>query len=152
MNQGSIGRNAVITRLESVLGTTARFRLPNPYHPESNNENFLVNGYAVAMDQAQNTDRLVNGFASVKRVLKVVLTRQYFAKESDFAAKAAAEDQLFDDQAALINDFEQDPSLNGQVMYTRYESDGGIETVESGTGRFIMLRSDFSVEYLQKFT
>lgn len=144
----------LLTRIETVLDTAADgyFRLPNPYKPEENNERFLIKGYAIALGPASNTNRFVNCKFSISRQVTVVLTRQYFAREDDAEAKADAELALFEDQYKLINDLEQDISVNGQTMYTRYETDGGIEYVQGNTDRFLMLRTQINLEYIETFT
>lgn len=146
--------DAFVTRIETVLDTVTNgyTRLPNPYKPEENNDLFLKKGYGITMGAGSNTNRTVNCKFSVQRTTTIVLTRLYEAREDDAVAKAAVEKLLFEDQYALINDFEQDISINGQTMYTRWESDGGIEYVSGETDRFLMLRTTFLLEYLEAFT
>ncbi len=149
----STAYDAILTRIETVLdvNTNGFFRLSNPYKPEENNERFLVKGYGIVMGPGSNTNRTVNCKFSVERTLTVVLTQQYYAREDDAAAKAETEKALFESQYLLINDFEQDISVNGTTMYTRWVSDGGIEYVQGTTDRFLMLRTDFALEYLETF-
>jgi hypothetical protein len=149
----STAYDALLGRVETVLDTAAQgyFRLPNPYKPDENNQRFLVKGYAIAMGGSVNTQRFVNCKFSINRTMTVILTRQYFAREDDADAKADAEKALFEDQYSLINDFEQDISINGQTMYTRYVSDSGIEYVQGDNDKFIMLRTEFALEYIETF-
>lgn len=149
----STAYDAMITRIETVLdvATNGHTRLPNPYKPEENNELFLKKGYGLAILGAENTNRFVNCKFSIQRTMQVVLTRQYFAREDDAVAKSTTEKELFEDQYLLINDFEQDISINGQTMYTRYVTDGGIEYVQQGTDKFLMLRTDVLLEYIETF-
>lgn len=146
--------DAILSRIETVLDTTAQgwFRLPNPYKPEENSERFLDKGYGIALGSGANTNRVVNCKFSIERNFTIVLTRKFFALEADPAAKAVTEKQLFEDQYALINDFEQDISINGSTMYTRYVSDGGIEYVSGEKDNYLMIRTEFAVEYLESFT
>jgi len=150
----STAYDAFVTRIETVLdvATNGHTRLSNPYKPDENNERLLVKGYGIVMGPGSNTNRQVNCKFSVSRQMEIVLTRQYFAREDDAVSKADTEKALFEDQYLLINDFEQDISINGQTMYTRWESDSGIEYVSSATDRFLMLRTTFSLEYLENFT
>jgi hypothetical protein len=146
--------DAFVLRIETVLNVVALgyTRLPNPYKPEENSEILLRQGYGIVFGPANNTNRQVNCKFSVSRQMEIVLTRQYYAREDDAVSKSTAEKQLFEDQYLLINDFEQDISINGQTMYTRWESDGGIEYVSAGTDRFLMLKTTFALEYLELFT
>lgn len=144
--------DALLTRLDTLYPSLSGWnRLPNPYKPEENTELFLRQGYGVAMGPGQNTNRQVNCKFSVSRDMVVILTRKYDALENDAVGKAVTEKQLFEDQYALINDLEQDISINGQTMYTRYISDGGIEYVRGDTDRFLILRTVFSLEYMETF-
>ena len=154
MSQITVAYDAFLARIETVLGTVAGgyFRLPNVYKPEENSERFLDLGYGVALLSGQNTNRNVNCKFSVERTFQVVLTRKFYALEADPTGKADAEKALFEDQYKLINDFEQDISINGAAMYTRYVSDGGIEYVSGEKDNYLMLRTEFAVEYLESFT
>ena len=150
----SDGYDAVLARIQVVLSTEANgyFRLPNPYKPEENGEDRLKKGYGIALGAAVNSNRFVNCSFSVARQFQIILTRKYVALENDAVRKADAEKALFEDLNLLINDFEQDISVNGNTMYTRYEADGGIEYVQGDTDKFIMLRTTFVMEYVERFT
>jgi hypothetical protein len=145
--------DALLARIETKLDTAQEgyFRLPNPYKPAENNDRFLLKGYGIVLGPGQNTNRFVNCKFSINRNVTIVLTRQYFAREDDAEGKAVTEKALFEDQYILINDLEQDISVNGQTMYTKYEADSGIEYVQGSTDRFLMLRTDFSMEYIETF-
>lgn len=147
------GYDAMIARVETVLDTVAGgyTRLPNPYNIEDNTEIKLRKGYGIALLAGENTNRQVNCKFSVKRTMEIVLTRLYTQREENALTHAAVEKALFEDQFKLINDFEQDISINGTTMYTRWETDGGLEYVSGETGRFLMLKTQFSLEYLETF-
>lgn len=150
----STGFDALVARIESVLSTSANGyqRIPNPYNVDDNAEPVLRKGYGVALLSAENTNRNVSAKFSVSRNMEVVLTRLYTGKVEDAPSKGSLEKLLFEDQYAIINDLEQDISINGASMYTRYVSDSGIEFVSGVTGRFFMLKTQFSLEYLETFT
>lgn len=145
---------ALISRIESVLNTVSGGykRIPNPYAPLENTELVLRKGYGLAILAGENTNRQVNCMVSIGRTIEVVLTRLYTGKEEDAPGKAALEQLLLEDQHLLINDFEQDISINGSTMYTRYVSDSGIEFVSGDSGRFLMLKTQFALEYMENFT
>jgi len=149
----STGFDALVARVETVLDATTNgyTRLPNPYNVEDNTELKLRKGYGVALLAATNTNRQVNCKFSVNRTMEVVLTRLYTGYEENAVDKASEEKLLLEDQYKIINDLEQDVTINGQTMYTRWESDGGIEYVAGETGRFLMLKTQFSLEYLETF-
>lgn len=150
----STGFDAIVSRVETVLGGTAAgyTRLANPYAPEDNPELKLRKGWGVALKEGQNTNRQVNCKFSVNRTLEVVLTRLYTDWEENAVAHSSLEKLLLEDQYKIINDLEQDVTVNGTTMYTRWESDSGIEFLSGETGRFLMLRTQFSMEYLEDFS
>lgn len=151
MSNISTGFDAMVTRVETVLGT-GYTRIPNPYNIEDNTELKLKKGYGLALRDAVNSKRQTNCKFSVNRTVEVILTRLYTGYEENAVDRASLEKLLLEDQYKIINDFEQDFSINGTTMYTRWETDGGIEFVAGETGRFLMLKTQFSLEYLETFT
>jgi hypothetical protein len=127
-------------------------RLPNPYRPEDNSDPFLKQGWGLAFASGQNTNRQAGGYFTVDRGFVVILCREFLALEQDAVAKAAAELALFEDQYALINALEKDVTVDQSTMYARYVGDGGIEYVSSEKNRFLMLRTQMSVEYFEQLT
>ena len=152
----SQGFDALVARIETVLAVSVPSngykRIPNPYLVSDNPEPVLKNGYGVALLSAENTNRQLNCKFSVSRNMEVVLTRLFSGRDEDSVGKASLEKLLLEDQYKIINDLEQDISINGATMYTRYVSDSGIEFVSGVTGRFFMLKTQFSLEYLETFT
>jgi hypothetical protein len=145
--------DAMVARVETVLdaSTNNYTRLPNPYIIEDNTELKLKKGYGIALLSGTNTNRQVNCKFSVNRTMEVILTRLYTGNEENAVTKASLEKLLFEDQYKIIKDFEQDITINGQTMYTRWESDNGIEFVTGTTGRFYVLKTQFALEYLESF-
>lgn len=150
----STGFDAIVTRIETVLdaANNGYHRLPNPYEVADNLETNLRKGYGVALLAAENTNRVLNCKFSISRNMEVVLTRLYTGRDEDAPGKGALEKLLLEDQYAIINDLEQDISINGATMYTRYVGDSGIEFVSGVTGRFFMLKTQFALEYMETFT
>ncbi len=147
------GIDAVVARLNALFPENSGWvRLPNPYKPEENPDTYLRQSWGAAFGPAENSNRVVNCKFSVARSVTIILARQFDALENDAEAKATCDKQLFEDQRTLINDFEQDIAVNGTTMYTRWETDGGIEYVKGQTDRFLMLRTEFRLEYLETFT
>ena len=149
----SNGVDALVARMQTLFPAASGWQqIPNPYKPEENPDIYLRQGWGLAFGPAENTNRQVNCKFSVARNVTVILCRQTDALENDAALKVAADKLLFEDQAVLINDLEQDIAVNGTTMYTRWETDGGIEYVKGQTDRFLMLRTEFRMEYLENFT
>lgn len=149
----STAYDALVSRVELILDTANQGynKIPNPYNLEDNAEIKLRKGYGVAFLSGQNTNRNVNCKFSVERTMEVVLTRLYTEQDENATNRASLEKLIFEDQYKLINDFEQDITINGQTMYTKWVSDGGIEFLAGVSGRFYILRTQFSLEYLETF-
>lgn len=149
----SNGIDAFVARMQALYPAAQGWQqLPNPYKPEENPDIFLKQGWGLAFGSAENSNRQVNCKYSVARSVTVILCRITDALENDASLKVAADKALFEDQAILINDLEQDIAVNGTTMYTRWETDGGIEYIKGDTDRFLMLRTEFRLEYLEAFT
>lgn len=149
----STAYDAFIARIETVLDTANQgyTRIPNPYNVEDNTELKLRKGYGLALLNAENTNRQVNCKFSVNRTMEVILTREYTGDEELAVPKSTLEKLLLEDQYKIINNFEQDLTINGSTMYTRWVTDSGIEFVAGQTGRFYMLKTQFLLEYLETF-
>lgn len=149
----SSGFDALVARVESVLQTSVNgyTRIPNPYNIEDNSEIKLRKGYGIALREGTNTNRQVNCKFSVERTMEVILTRLYTEQDENPVTRSSLEKLLFEDQYKLINDFEQDITINGETMYTKWVSDGGIEFLGGVSGRYLILRTQFSLEYSETF-
>lgn len=145
--------NALVARIESVLDVTTNgyTRLPNPYNIEDNTEVRLRKGYGVAVLPATNANLELCKLTQ-DRVFEIVLTRLYTGYDDNPTDKAALELLLLEDEFLILNDLEQDSTLNTQTMQTSYVSDSGIEFVAGETGRFFSLRIQLNVKYSDVFT
>lgn len=137
--------DAMILRLESVLPTHSRLR--NPYEIEENNTLFLKKGFGLAIGQGNGPNTALSKQIEIERIFQVVLTRKAYAKESDSTGKASAEKSLLEDLFLVIQEFETNTTINSTASMAQYESDGGIEFVETETEGFIVIRADILVKY-----
>jgi len=136
-----------VTRLGVLLPN--HLRLPNPYEPAENNALFLKQGYGVKIGQGTNTNRVISNQLSIDRAYLVVITRQFFALESDAASKASTEKQLIEDSLLLIKDLESDPSMGGLAMNASYQSDDGINAIFTEKDQYLSTTVTINVEYLE---
>lgn len=145
---------ALVTLLGTTLFPTASGwnRLPNPYKPEENADNYLNKGWGLATGQGVNTDKFVGAKRSTGRNFQVVLTLPFEGMEEDAAGKSDVDLALFEAQALVINALEKDFSVGGETCYTKYVGDEGIEYVRGETDRFLMLRTNIIVEYFDDLT
>lgn len=152
MSKISDAHAALIARLATLFPSAQGWkRLPNPYKPDENTDLFLRQGYGIALGSGANTNRLINCQISLERNLNITIARKYEGLENDDLKKAATELQLFEDQFALIKDLETDVTVNGEAMYCRYVGDSGIEYVKGTTDKFLMVRTEIALEYLENF-
>lgn len=152
MSNVTLGFQAVVQRMSDLFPEADGWtRLPNPYKPEENPDQFLRQGWGVALGPASNTNRLVNCKFSIERTLIITLARKFEGTENDDIGKANTELAIFEDQFAMIKELETDVSVNGNAMYTKYVTDGGIEYVRGNTDKFLMVRTEVTLEYLENF-
>lgn len=149
MSKASDAYDALKARVAVVLPN--HFILPNPYAPEQNSELALKQGQGVKFLGALNSERSLSCQLSLRRSVEVIVTRKYFGSELMTATKSSVEKALFEDQYLVIREVEKDPSvaLTSVVVQTRFESDSGIEFVFNDDKPFLMIRSLFSIEYIE---
>ena len=150
MSEVSTVYDALITRIEAVL--TGHFRLSNPYKLEENPSTFLRIGYGVGIGSGTNTRRPMAGCISIERSFPVSITRRYAALETNASAKATTEKQLMEDMFLLIKDFHENTSLTNGNRVVRFDSDNGINYVETETDRFMYVTGIISIEYFENLT
>lgn len=140
--------DAVVTRIEAVLPNHAR--LVNPYAVESNPEGMLRQGWGLALAAGTNTNRNLSCRLTFGRTFTVVLSRKFYAKESDVTSKASTEKELFEDLILLTRDFCDNSDLPGSLGLINYESDGGVEQVFGEKDNFLVMRANFAVEHFEQ--
>jgi hypothetical protein len=147
MTKVSLVHDALITLLESTL--TGYTRLPNPYQPDENTNLFLKQGFGLKLGTGENTNRTLGGFQFMRRTFTVVLTRQYFALESDADAKAATEKQLLEDALLIQKAIEEDQTVGGTSVSATFTRDSGIEFVSNQTERYMKTEIEILAEYFE---
>jgi len=150
MSEVSTVYDAMITRIGAVL--TGHLRLSNPYKIEENSATLLRVGYGVGIGPATNTRRPMSGCASIQRTFIVSISRRYAALDSSGSAKATTEKQIMDDMFLLIKDFSENTSLTNGNRVVGFDSDNGINYVETESDRFMYTTANFSIEYFENLT
>lgn len=142
-----------LTALEARIITVLpnHFELSNPYAPEQNSEHMLKQSWGLRGRSGNNSLRNLSCRVSIRRTIEIVLTRKYYAAEMNRAAKKQTEYDLWEDQFLIIKDIEKDPTLNNSSAVTQfgYVSDGGIEYVFSNDKPYLMIVSQFDLEYIE---
>jgi hypothetical protein len=121
----------------------------NPYIPEMNDDLCLRKAYGMFMGPAENTNRAIDCYYSVRRSCFITLSLQNKGTEKDSAIRETAERELMEYMVTLAKAMEREPTLGGLVSYFRYASDSGIEFVAKEHDNFLMIRTEFSFEYLE---
>jgi hypothetical protein len=143
----------VSTILDSFKGRVAdllpnHIELPNPYQVDSNPENFLDLGWAVAVGSGENSARQTGCSVSIQRTIQVTITRKFIATDIEKVKKFDAVKALLEDAWLVIEDFEYNNEVNG-ASRTSYNSDSGIVTVFDNRSDFIKIDLTFSCEYFE---
>lgn len=137
-----------VTAIEAAL--SGYCRIANPYDPEENANLMLRKGYGIGFGPAQNTDRFIDCRLSLVREFFVVLVQQVALRDNDGEARAVIEKQLFEDQLAIIQAFEADPTLNGAGRPgAKFISDGGIEFLQADKAKYLLIEMQFESEYFE---
>lgn len=147
MSQISTAYDALNTRIAALL--TSATRLPNPNKPDENAKLFLKNGYGVKIGPATSPRKHVGSQIALQREFSVVLVREFFALESSATGKSDMEKTLMEDQLTVLKDFEKNTTLNDVVTMTQYVSDTGIQYLLTETDRFIMVETNFLIDYFE---
>ena len=141
------------TRIAALL--TSHVRLSDPYNLDQNTPVLLKLGYGLTFGPGSSVDReilTVGGKRTQVKTFGISLTRQFYAKEFDAAAKDVATLALHEDLAILINDFILEDTLNAGAIITGWLDDSGIIEVFSDKNNFLAIQANFTVEIRDTIT
>lgn len=125
-------------------------KMEQPYLPEMNDDMVLRRGYGITMGPAEHTNRAVDCYYSVRRSAFITLSVANHGTDRDAAIRETAEKLLMEDMVTLAKACDRDPALNQSCSYFRYSADSGVEFVVTDNDNFLMLRAEFSFEYLEE--
>lgn len=137
--------DTLVTRVGELL--PSHQRLGNPYELEENPNPFLKQGYGIAFSVANNPEREISCRGWVQRDLIIVLTRKFYARDTDRASKASAEKDLLEDLQLIIDDAEKNFDAPNSVALFKYTTDNGIEPVRADEDHYISVSAVISAEY-----
>jgi len=125
-------------------------RIWNPYELELTPSPILQNGYGVTIGPMTNPNKLQCGTLMPTRLLAVTLTREV-PSETEADNRVAIEQEMFEDQLALIKAFEANSGLVGQAKTL---SDNGTEylTIPDLAGKYFVLTTTFEIIYEESLT
>jgi hypothetical protein len=112
----------------------------------------LEDGYAVQFAAGNNTFRAVGCKFSLQRTIVITLTKAVRAGHKSIEKIAEVEKALLEDHRTLVEDFSENENLGTIVSKRNYSTDSGIERVIDERRTFLMIRTNFDIEYLEDFT
>jgi hypothetical protein len=128
--------------------------LANPYFPELNDDLTYEHAYGVAFSGGSDPELIIGCGYSIQRDFEVILTRKIFSglqmrNNEAVLKRREAEKALFEDQILLIKALLNNNTLGQTIIAIEYQSDNGLEFATSGKSDLIILRSIFSVKYIE---
>ena len=132
-----------------VTGITS---IPDPYDPESNNDLYLQNGYAIGFGSVQRSRTVMCNKVYLTREFQVMLFRTVAATEQDGAAIKTSSKAVLEDEIKIIKAVENDPDLGGYAINAAFSDGDSLQYLEGDRGRYWQLITAFSVEYAENLT
>lgn len=135
---------ALIAKIETLL--PGHVRLSNPYKPEENPNITLNKGVGLKIGSGVNTDNAQGCQTFIRREFTIVITRKYFALETDGQSKATTEKDILEDAILIQKEIESDQTVGGTSCSAHFQSDSGIEYVMGDTDKY--LKTEITIEVL----
>lgn len=125
-------------------------RIPDPYNLEANNDQFLRQGWGLALTPAgSNTFRSLAKNRSIEVGIIVPIVRQYRATAHNITAKEDVEKALIADFEALIDDGHKNNfELSG--VHSTVISYDGVEAVKPDREDFRAITANITLEYFRR--
>lgn len=140
------------TSLESLIETALPTyeKLSDAYDSPDNVNLWLAKGFSIGYGPSENTsDNFCQGFLKQRRLFQFVLANIYMPN-ADADYRQTLEDNLMDDQFAVLAAIESDVTLTGTAISTAFQSDNGIEYLVGEDGdqkQFIIIVSTIAIDY-----
>lgn len=142
--------DGLITSLAALLPNHQR--IANPYDVANNPDTVLKQGFGLAVNDGENTERLVGCKISIDRRFTIVITRRHMAVQNDAETQADAAVALLEDLKAVANEAENNFGLSTSTVAIKYISDTGIEPVRDTQENYLMVSITLSAEYFEAIT
>lgn len=141
--------DAIKTLVETTLPDHKQ--LTNPYDIGENTTDSLLQGWGLALNAGLNTQRELSCRLSLQRTISIPIARARHGSSLDTLKKETNEKLLLEDQFLIVKALEKDPTVNDNATITRFvfTGDGGIETVYADSDAYIVLISNFELEYFE---
>lgn len=127
-------------------------RLPNPYDIGSNTFLHMIDqAFGLAVDPGTNTERYQGCLASWEQTYSIVLIRRVVTTENNTDARETIELNLLSDWELLWKAFENNNSLDGNVIKATVLGNGGINFFDIKNQKFLSMFVNLSVEHQDTF-
>lgn len=145
-----------IVDIEDELSTLITAALPayqsiaDAYVTGDNTNLNLEKGFSIGFGPGR---KVTNDFCldqvDIEREMFVALTNDY-VPNYDHSYRNGLEEDLMNDQFALISAVEKNPTLNQNCIVASYESDQGIDYLSGEDGKqYIIILTTFTVRYIE---
>jgi hypothetical protein len=133
------------TRVGVILPTHKQ--LLNVNNINQNTDLELALGWGVLIGSGSTRKRFATNQYTIQRTFTITNTISIFGSDVDVSIRKTAEKSLYENQIKIIGAFALDCQLNNVVNDIEFASDAGIENIYSEQNNFIMLRSNFTLDY-----
>ena len=146
--------DALNSLVSTEFPTSTYSYLSNAYIPEENDNLTLRRAIGFYVGQGSNKNRVLSCQISMERLITVTQTAKFYGTRLDKSLKDDTVKTILEDQFKLIKLLENAPqdSANG-IDKMIFVNDNGIEFIfgngDESTENFLMIRSQFSIEYLE---
>lgn len=148
MSNGGDIFDALVTRITALL--PGHRRMPDPYQPEENDDNFLVKSWGLAIGPTVvNTERFTSSVRSQALSFQLKISRQFFAKNHDVTKKAETEKDLLDDMEIFLDDVHKN-NLGLTDTVAKVVGCDGVQSVKVERSDFRMITVNIVIEYFRR--
>ena len=128
--------DAIVTRMGTLLPNHKR--ITDPYDIEKNNEQFLNQGWGLALGPSFNGELFLSQKLTYQRNFVITITRKAYSREFDVESKATTEKLLMEDIFTVTSDFTVNSTLSTATNHVTYLGDSGIQKIFTDKDQYLM--------------
>lgn len=134
---------------EAAISTilTGKTEIPNPFDIESNNDNFLKDGYGFIYGAATGDSETYPSFEYYTRPIVLVTTKVIYKNRSDVDVYGTVQKQMIEDQNTIITTLAKDRTFDDDLTSLEFSGDNGVEFIFGDKFNFLKLESTFDLKY-----
>lgn len=143
--------DAIRTRLQVLFPEAdGYFELTNPYDVTDNTKGFLRQGWGMAFGPVTNTNLLLCKTVTTDNEVRVLITRELAAMETDVERKHDSIKALLEDLRDVINDLDRADTLETIGVNILSVSTNGIETVRGDNFAYLYVELVCTVKFFDQ--